>query len=93
MAKSKRHVKAALKANEHRDDWDISEVLADLPHEVEIGQHGSKKALKIKIWTGQGDGKVHVGTLHIGKGGVQWTFGKKKYPRLNWHQFADKMTS
>ncbi len=92
MPKNPKSVAAALKAHEHRDDWDVSEVIADLPHAVEIGLQGSKKALVIRIWRGQGDDKENVGTLHVGKGGVQWTYGKKKYGRINWRAFADKMT-
>ena len=80
---------AAKKAWQHVEDWNISEVLADLPHAVEIGPHASRKALKIMIWSGQD----HVGTLHIGKGGVRWTYRNSKGPLLNWRQFADKMTS
>jgi len=88
MAKNPKS-EAAKKAWQHADDWNVSQVLADLPHAVEIGPHTSKKAMKIKIWSG----KDHVGTLHIGKGGVQWTRQNAKGPRLNWRQFADKMTS
>jgi hypothetical protein len=88
MAKNPKS-EAAKKAWSHVEDWNISSVLADLPHEVEIGPHSSKKALKIKIWSG----KEHVGTLHVAKGGVQWSFGKKKYARLSWRSFAEKMTA
>jgi hypothetical protein len=89
MAKNPKSVAAGKKAWNHVEDWNISEVLADLPHAVEIGPHSSKKALKIKIWSG----KEHIGTLHIAKGGVQWTYRKSKYPRLSWRQFAEKMTA
>ena len=89
MAKDPKSVAAAKKAWDHVEDWNISEVLADLPHSVEIGPHSSKKALKIKIWSG----RDHIGTLAIAKGGVQWSYGKKKHPRLPWRMFADKMTS
>ena len=88
MAKNPKS-EAAKKAWSHVEDWNVSEVLADLPHAVEIGPHSSKKALKIKIWSGT----EHIGTLNIGKGGVQWAYRKAKGPRLTWRQFADKMTS
>jgi hypothetical protein len=88
MAKKSKS-EAAKEAWSHYDDWNISDVRADLPHAVEIGPHSSKKALKIKIWSGED----HVGTLHIGKGGVQWTRQNAKGKRLNWRQFAEKMTA
>jgi hypothetical protein len=89
MTKDPKAVARAKKAWEHVDDWNISQVLADFPHAVEIGKQGSRKALKIMIWSGTD----HIGTLTVAKGGVQWRFGKKKYPQMNWRQFADKMTS
>lgn len=86
MAKIERSVKPA-------EDWDISEVLADLPHAVEIGQHSSKKALKIDIWRGQGSEREKIGVLHIGKGGVWWKRGNANARKFNWRNFAAKMES
>jgi len=71
----------------HVEDWKISTVLADLPHAVDIGLRGSKKGLRVKIWSGED----HVGTLDIYKGGVQWSHRNKKYHQLSWRQFAVRM--
>jgi hypothetical protein len=93
MAKNPIRVKAAEKAWDHADDWDISQVLADLPRAVEVGQHSSQKAIKVDIWRGQGKNKEKIGVLHIGKGGVWWKRGKSKPKKLNWRNFAAKMES
>jgi len=92
MAKTT-HSERAKIAWKHADDWNISEVQADLPRAVDVGPLSTKTALKIRIWTGQGKDKERVGTLHIGKGGIQWSSQNAKPRRLNWRQFADKMTS
>jgi hypothetical protein len=78
----------AKDAWENSAEWNISTVMADLPQSVEIGKRNTKQSMKIKIWSGA----EHVGTLSIGKGGVQWSYGNKKYPLRKWHDFAERMT-
>jgi hypothetical protein len=79
---------AAKRAWESSDEWNISTVMADLPQSVEIGKRNTKQSMKIKIWSGT----ELIGTLSIGQGGVQWSFGNKKYPLRKWHDFAERMT-
>jgi hypothetical protein len=78
----------AKRAWESSDEWNISTVMADLPQAVELGKRNTKQSIKIKIWSGP----EHLGTLSIGKGGIQWSYRNKKYPLRKWHDFAERMT-
>jgi hypothetical protein len=78
----------AKRAWENSDEWNISKVMADLPQWSRIGRRNTRLSMKIKICSGT----EHVGTLSIGQGGVQWSYGNKKYPIRQWHDFAERMT-
>jgi len=57
-----------------------TEVIADLPLNVDLTRRTSRRTLKFHIKTGG----VKLGTLHLGRGSVQWWGAKAKKPTGDW---------